>query len=240
VTVIERTTTTTTMTAGEFELATFDLYRDIHKGIRSELFGVTTEAGSIDPADRGAHVVLASRVERMVELLVSHAEHEDRAIQPVLEREYPAFAARIAYDHVTLETRMGDLTALAAAAVDVPNAARRLATHRLYLELASFTSAYLAHQDVEERTVMPALERAVGVDAVVATHEAIVGNIPPAEMAASLSLMLPAMNIDDRAELLGGLRANAPTAVFEGVWGLAASVLTADDHTALGVRLGIA
>jgi hypothetical protein len=68
-------------------------------------------------------------------------------------------------------------------------------------------------------------------------HQSIVSSIPPDEMAASLALMLPAMNIDDRTELLGGIRATAPAEAFEGVWGLAASVLTAADHEALAARL---
>ena len=48
-------------------------------------------------------------------------------------------------------------------------------------------------------------------------------------MAKSLALMLPAMNIDDRTELLGGMRAGAPAEVFDGVWGLAGSVLDTGD-----------
>ena len=59
-------------------------------------------------------------------------------------------------------------------------------------------------------------------------------------MATSLALMLPAMNIDDRTELLGGMQAGAPAEVFAGVWGLAGSVLAPADHRALGARLGLA
>ena len=66
---------------------------------------------------------------------------------------------------------------------------------------------------------------AIGVDAVVGVHQQIVGAIPPDEMARTLALMLPAMNLDDRTEMLGGMRAEAPAEVFEGVWGLAHSVL---------------
>ncbi len=40
-------------------------------------------------------------------------------------------------------------------------------------------------------------------------------------MAASLAIMLPAMNNDDRTELLGGMQAGAPPEVFAGVWSLA-------------------
>jgi hypothetical protein len=111
--------------------------------------------------------------------------------------------------------------------------------HQLYLQLAGFTSVYLGHQDFEERTVQPALAEAIGPQAVVGIHGAIVSSIPPDEMAAALAVMLPAMNIDGRAELLGGMQANAPRQVFEGIWGLSASVLAPADHTAVAVRLGI-
>ncbi len=87
---------------------------------------------------------------------------------------------------------------------------------------------------------MPALAEAVGLEALLAINGAIVGSIPPEEMATSLGLMLPAMNVDDRTELLGGMRAGAPAEVFEGVWALADSVLAPADHRALGARLAIA
>lgn len=220
-------------------LATVDLYRDIHKGIRAELFGITMAAGSLDPSDRVHRLALSTRVHDAVALLVSHAAHEDQHVQPSIETHFPALAERVEVDHLTLESRMETLNDMADAAA-FATADQREVGHRLYLEFASFTSAYLEHQDLEERVIMPALEAAIGSEAVVGIHQAIVGSIPPAETAASLSLMLPAMNIDDRAELLGGMRAGAPAEVFEGVWGLAGSVLTPGDFEALGVRLGIA
>jgi hypothetical protein len=218
---------------------TLDLYKDIHKGIRVELFSVTTEAGRIDPSEDVARAALADHVADVVHLLSGHAEHEDAAIQPVLEARLPDLAERVEVDHLTLESRMDDLNEMAAEA-----AARRVVdpsskVHRLYLALASFTSDYLEHQDVEERVIMPALEAAVGIEDVVAIHGAILAHIPPDEMAQGLSVMLPAMNIDDRAALLGGMRAGAPAEVFDGVWNLAGSVLDPDDQRALARRLEI-
>ncbi|MGZ4702187.1 MAG: hypothetical protein ACXV98_13315, partial [Ilumatobacteraceae bacterium] len=70
-------------------------------------------------------------------------------------------------------------------------------------------------------------------------HDAIIGNMPPQQLVAGLALMLPAMNVDDRTELLGGMRATAPAEAFAGVWSLAKSVLTSDDHRAVAVRLGL-
>jgi hypothetical protein len=52
--------------------------------------------------------------------------------------------------------------------------------------------------------------------------------------------MLPVMNVDDRAELLGGMQAGAPAEVFAGIGSLAGSALPAADHAAVGARLGLA
>src|SRR5690349_19778997 len=87
----------------------FDLYRDVHKGIRAWLFEVTGEAGRLDPSDRAARVAHANAVRDLVRFLVFHAEHEDRELQPATEQVLPERAAAIARDHVELEARMGTL-----------------------------------------------------------------------------------------------------------------------------------
>jgi hypothetical protein len=221
------------------EPVTFDLYRDVHKGIRSELFAVTTSAGNLDPADRAGRADLARHIGSVVDLLLSHAEHEDTAVQPALETYLPALAEQIAVDHPVLEARIEEIRFLADNAVDAPRFAQRSDVHRLYLELASFTSAYLAHQDFEEREVMPALERAIGLEAVIGIHQSIIAAIPPEQMATSLAVMIPAMNVDDRTELLGGMQQGAPAEVFAQVFGLVRSTLTSRDADVLAQRLGI-
>ena len=230
----------TILEAPAFERVAFDLYKDIHKGIRAELFAVTGEAGHLDPADRAGRHALATHVQAAVDLLVSHAEHEDLHIDPVLEAHRPDLAEQIRTDHVALDARLLDLVALAEENVDATAAEQAGRGHRLYLDLAAFTGTYLAHQDLEERVVMPALADAVGLEALLAINAAIVGSIPPEQMATSLALMLPAMNVEDRTELLGGMQAGAPPEVFEGVWGLAGSVLSPADHRELSIRLGLA
>jgi hypothetical protein len=223
-----------------FEPVAFDLYRDIHKGIRAELFALTGAAGSVDPADRAGRSDLACHVHTVADMLVMHAEHEDTALQPVLESYLPARAEQVAIDHPVLEARIAAIRDLADNAIEAPSFASRSDLHRVYLELASFTSAYLAHQDLEEREIMPALARAIDFEQILAIHQSIVGAIPPDVLAKSLAVMLPAMNVDDRTELLGGMQQNAPAEEFAGVFGLARSVLTPADGNALARRLGVA
>ncbi len=219
--------------------ATVDLYRDIHKGIRAELFAITMAAGSIDPASHVDRAGLADHIVSVAGVLESHAHHEDAVIDPVLAVHLPDLAEDIAVDHERLEARFGRIVDLACSAVDGPVTADRHLMQLLYLDLATFTSAYLTHQDLEERAVMAELERLIGVEEVLALHGAIVGSIPPDEMARSLAFMLPAMNVDDRVEMLGGMRMAAPPEAFDAVASLARSVLEPADYAALAARLGI-
>ena len=128
---------------------------------------------------------------------------------------------------------------LADRAADTCSLDRRLITHRLYLGLAGFTSAYLTHQEYEELEVMPALSAAVGVDELIAIDMAIVAGLSPDEVVYSGTIMIPAMNVDDRVELIGGMREGMPAEVFAGIWGLVGSVLTPADTAQLAGRLGI-
>ena len=174
----------------------------------------------------------------MVELLEGHASHEDARVQPVLQDHLPDLAVRINADHELVSARATGLVSIADAAADATGQSRSQAVHNLYLELAEFTGVYLIHQDVEERIVLPALEKAIGPGGQ-NLHTAIVSSIPPDEMVRSLAIMLPAMNIDNRAEMLGGMQAGAPPQIFEGIWGLANSVLNPPDVTAVARRIGL-
>jgi hemerythrin-like domain-containing protein len=222
-----------------FDTVVVDLYRDIHKAIRTELFAVTTRAGSVDPGDRAAKADFARHVADLADLLEQHAGHEDAAVQPALEVHLPRLAARVAVEHQTFEARVPQLVDRAAELCDLAEPAARRQVQGFYVDLAAFTSGYLAHQDLEEREIMPALHDVLGTEATLAIHLQVVGSIPPDAMARSLALMLPAMNVDDRTELLGGMQATAPPEVFGEVWGLACSVLYPQDIEPVAARLGL-
>jgi hypothetical protein len=218
---------------------TFDAYRDIHKGIRAELFEVTTSAGRVDVADTLDLAALAAHVGAVARLLAEHADHEDVHVQHLLEAHFPALAGQVERDHASFDTRIAQVAAIAdeVCGLDVP--ARRGAVHELYIELALFVSGYLAHQDLEERIIMPALEDAIGVDAVIGIHMAIIGSLSPEEMTRGMAAMLPALNVDDRTEMLGGIRAGAPAEAFDGVWSLTRSVLPSVEVAKVATRLGL-
>ncbi len=216
----------------------FDLYRDIHKGIRSELFALVSDAGRLDPADDCGAASLVDQVQGVVRLLRRSTPSTRTARSSRCSSgTRPSMAAHVADDHHRIDGLMDGLVALAIETRETHEPPPPV-LHELYLDLAAFTSEYLAHQDLEEREVGQALDSVLGFEGMLAVHPSIIANIPPHELGASLAVMLPAMNVDDRTEMLGGMKAGAPAEAFDGVWSLAASVLSPDDHRAIALRLG--
>jgi hypothetical protein len=227
------TDTTTTMVP-------FDLYKDIHKGIRQELCTLVVDLGRVDPGDRASRVAVAARVFDLVDFLVLHAHHEDTQIDGAVDSVLPAEAESIRVEHLELEQAMDDLKEAALLVMDEATPDQRSAVHALYLGLAAFTGRHLLHQDVEERVVMPALFAGLGLDALLEIHGRILAAIDPDQMAWSLAKMVPAMNADDRFEMFAGMRAGAPPEAFAGLLSLAGDVLPGPDHRQLVDRLDAA
>jgi hypothetical protein len=67
----------------------------------------------------------------------------------------------------------------------------------------------------------------------------ITADIPPELQSQGLAVMLPALNADDRTEMLAGMRAEVPPFVFDEIWSFAASVLPAPDRAVVAARLGL-
>ena len=87
---------------------------------------------------------------------------------------------------------------------------------------------------------MPALSAAVGVRRAARDRHGHHRHRLARRDGDSAALMLPAMNVEDRVELVGGMREGMPPEVFAGVWGLIEGVLAVDDFRQLAARLGIA
>lgn len=217
----------------------FDMYRDIHKGIRLAVFSYVNELGSADLSSRETLARLRVGLDELVELLENHAKHEDAHITPVLARIAPELTESLvadhhAYDAMLTKARYGFL-ALAVASEEQ----RSERAHALYLELSSFTAAYLNHMQREEEEANRALWAAFDDARLIALHDELLAAIPPAEMAQTMPWLLRGANLDTRCTMLTSVREHAPKAVFEGMLGMARAVLSRADVLALEQRLDL-
>lgn len=217
----------------------YDFYREIHKGIRHALFHTTLTAGSLDVADGDQVDALLDAHANLLHLLHTHHEHEDRFVQPLLDQHAPELALAVVVQHADVEAGMARLDLLAHRLGTIARPGRPGAALNLYLALSRVTSEYLAHQLVEETQVMPALRAVVPTEELLALDMQIRSSIPPDEMVKALAHLLPAMNVDERVDMLGGM-AMAPPEVFAIIRDAAQVILPAGQWAEVARRIGVA
>ena len=180
-----------------------DLYRDIHKGLRHELFDLTFRAGRLDPADDALVIELVAESRKVIRLLRDHHSHEEQpAFEQIVEAHVPAVARVLHDDHHALAERLEWLASRADELAAAPAAARPAIAHAHYLELAAFTSAYLGHLDVEERVVMPAIAAACDDSEIDAVHGSGARQCPARDASRRHGRDAPALAPAERAELV--------------------------------------
>ena len=193
---------------------------DVHKAIRVELFDLVAEAGRLDPDDRGARIAHAARVARPRRLprlprrarghatstppsprcCPSRPRHRRRARRPRGARWTDLIGARRPRVRRPTATPAPRCTSSTSSSPRSPPPTSPTRTSR------SGSSC----RRCRARSASSRCSRSTARSS---------ARISPDDMGWSLSMMLPAMNIDDRAEMLGGMRAEAPPEVFAGVLG---------------------
>lgn len=194
-----------------------DMYRPVHKGLRSLMCDVLVRAGRLDTGDAADVAETASCVRDMLLLCRSHLHHENQFIHAAMESRRHGSAATTAGDHLHHEKSIEALEGRLLELERGHGEARQTAAQALYRELALFVADNFQHMDVEETANNAMLWETHSDDELAAVHDALVASIPPAKMLAYLCWMVPAMAPSERVELLAGIRQNLPAEAFVGV-----------------------
>jgi len=216
-----------------------DLYTPIHKGIRA-YFGAAIDAvGRLDVLDPEDVARVAAEVRGLIKLLRAHLHLENQFVHPAIEARRPGAARATAYDHVEHECELEDLEArlmMLERAED--DSARARAAAELYRALATAAAENFRHMAFEESQNNARLWEAYSDDELQALHDALVGSIPPDEMAQVLRWMVPALSPVERAAMLTELQSKLPREAFVGVLGLVRPHLTEREWAKLTAALG--
>jgi hypothetical protein len=194
-----------------------DIYVNVHKGIRNLITRVLFQTGSTDWTDASAVAKLQPEWEKVLELIRSHHEHEDRFIHPLLGRISPGGHRIYEAEHQAQLNVLADLEAHFArvAGDDVPKEKRVVIGLEFYRGLNVFYADFLLHLHREEVEAERALHSLCLPEELMATMGELLGSIPPEEMMLYLDFMIPAMNLPECAELLEGMKASAPPEAFK-------------------------
>lgn len=167
-----------------------DVYTKVHKGQRAWIAHCLVAAGKTDPQ---AALSLAAEVERLLQHLAAHADHEERFIHPVLREAQPDLADELEQQHAALDPLFTSL-AMAASQADVP---------ALYRALARLAGAYFQHLEAEETRAMPALVAQFDDDALIARIlKPFAASMTSEDIVRDLRMQLAAVNAAESRELL--------------------------------------
>jgi len=218
----------------------FDLYTEVHKGLRRELCSWIGRLGRLNAENREDIAQARSDFDGLAALLATHAGHEEKWVHPYLAKCAPELSDDLEREHEETDV-LFDAAADAFDSLAESSTAESWGLQQeLYRKFSVFTGQYLTHLAREENEAMRVLQEHHSDDELMALSGQLLGSIPPDVMAKFLTVMIPAMSVKERVIMLGGMKETAPPPAFEGVCGLAANVLSPAEWTDVRGRVGIA
>jgi len=195
----------------------YNLYTMPHKALRRAQMLLLTRLGTLDPDDRAG---IEGLVEDMAMLNAAgrgHLEHENTHIHQVIEAHVLGATEQLAEEHEEHERDFDELDAMLDQIRTAPADRMAALLRALYLRYSLFIAADLQHMVEEETQTLSLLHQLFGDAELRAIEQRIVTSIPADEMMMFLRLMVPAMNLGERVEMLGGMKAAMPAPVFAAV-----------------------
>jgi hypothetical protein len=219
----------------------FDMYSGVHKGLRNAMQFTMLRLGQLDPSD-GTDVGDALATLRDVLVwLEAHLSIEERFVHAAIDRKRPGGSvSHVRNDH---DGHLRDIALLRTDAdalercVNEPVTVRRARARQLYLSWSRFVGENLAHMAFEE-TEMNALIWELFSDAEIAEiFGAIVASESQDQLGRTVRWMMPALDPETRAHLIGNARASIPEPVFAHLLSGMQQALSPRDYAKLAAAL---
>lgn len=198
----------------------FNLYRDVHKGLRLMLSELVERAGRTDFHSAAELARLRTEVDAGFGLLKTHARLESIYVGPLLAQCSPRLSDELDVDHEEQEVRLQSLSRVLDQ-IDPAHADALARGHAFCVRLSRSVGELLVHMSDEEERAMPALWKEWSDESLARVSAGLVASVTPEVRAASLKWMLRALNRPERLSLLSRMRqalpGNAFTAALESV-----------------------
>ena len=216
----------------------YDLYAPIHKALRAWAADLLVKIGRNDWQNDAATRRLLSDLHEFLPFCAAHLAHEDTFIHPILARVQPRSQDIAEEEHARHIDSLNALTDQLVRLSEAPIPDRETIAHQLYLAFGEYMVIDFAHMLDEEKRHNAILWQHLTDTEIQEIEHNIVGSLSPQEAAQSLRWMLPNLTAEERSNKIAGLRANAPSAVFDAVLQMLRANLTPSELERL--PLGIA
>ncbi|MBN1587645.1 MAG: hypothetical protein JW937_09520 [Candidatus Omnitrophica bacterium] len=197
--------------------------------------------GSADFADNQVVEELGMEFRAIARLLRDHARHEEIFIHPLLEEKSPKSKKPLLTQHreheeslCDIETRWKELKEAHCSLEE-----RMKMGLEFYRSYNFFVAEYLMHLDHDEAKTMAELWKYCSDEELTAQMDAFEDSRGAEDAMQDLEVLLPALNVHERAAMLAAVRKDEPQEVFEGVCDIAEHVLEPPEWEELKIKLGI-
>lgn len=211
-----------------------DLFTNVHKGLRKAMFDLSYLAGRTNYNDSEQLDELKSCFAEVFSFLHEHGQNEDKHMLPLLETKVPGGSQHDMEDHVEIEKKITALTEEMSRLFSVPQGDERsLAGRSFYLSLNRFISEYLLHMEEEETVTTDMFYNNFTDEELSVIVPKIIASTPPDVILMNMKYMIPSMNEDERAELLGKVKGKAPEQFVKAILNVAKAALDEDEYARL-------
>ncbi len=216
-----------------------DLYRPIHKALRLLMVDTLTKFGALDTRDEAALSAALEQLDTLLGVCRVHMDHENTHVHTAMEAASAGASLQAAQEHRQHRREIDDLAGDQRALRSAAASERTRLAQQIYRHLARFVADNLLHMAHEEKTHNALLWARYGDDQLRQIEAAIVADTEPTTMQSVLRWMLPALNAQERFELLAGMRQQMPETGFDQVLRLSRAVLPTPAWAALARRLAV-
>jgi hypothetical protein len=226
-----------------------NLFRPIHKGIRSMLYDLggrlqTTNFADVNESNRFVarlkHDLESSLSNCMLCLLRAHSSHEERDIFAKVRAHDPDVIDLMMKEHAEAALRIHQITTTCDELTGLTARARRIEVgDRLDLEVNDLFAFYLAHLNNEEATLVPVLWERFTDEELRVMRGQFYDSLPLPLFETWMRWTLPALNEEELVVLFSGLKAGPTTARYPDWVRLAHDTLEFDRWLDLRERVGI-
>jgi hypothetical protein len=229
----------------------FKPYQVPHKGFRSAIARLVTQAGSTDYSDDTDLAALRAATESVFASLDHHAHVEEEFILSELVKVAPAAAQNDTDTHrrledvesramVLLDRAIRENEARKAAGLSAMSASDETAS-QFYLTLTEYQAMQLSHMYQEETVTQELLLTHFDDEAIMAIDDRIIRHlnetIPPEQMMMVMSSLITHSTPNERVQMLGRMKAGMPAEVFGQVFYPVTAELSARDREKLQLAL---
>jgi len=215
-----------------------NLFRPIHKGIRSMIFILGLRLGTTDFADLGESSAVATQLKHdlansasncLLCLLQAHSVHEDRDLFAAVRAFDEDPVKMMMAEHAVIVRRIEGVAKLCDNLLDIPDPTRRIeAGDQLTLEANDLFAFYLAHLNNEEAVLVPVMWEHFTDEQLRALRAQFYNTIPLTTFETWMRWTLPALNANELVVLLSGMKTDPAPNRFADVMRLAKETLRPD------------